>query len=79
MASKKTGEALGGAEGGRSNRDWWPNQLRVDLLRRNSPLSSPYGEEFNYAEEFETLDLGEVKKDLLAALTTSQEWWPADY
>jgi catalase-peroxidase len=79
MASDNTGEGLGGAEGGRSNRDWWPNQLRVDRLRRNHPASNPYGEDFNYADEFETLDLAELKKDVLAVMSTSQAWWPADY
>ncbi len=79
MASDNTGEALGGAEGGRSNRDWWPNRLRVDLLRRHSPASNPYGGDFSYAEEFETVDLSELKKDVLAVMTSSQAWWPADY
>jgi catalase-peroxidase len=63
----------------RSNRDWWPNQLNLEILHQNSPLSNPMGEEFNYAEEFKTLDLAAVKKDVEAVMTTSQEWWPADY
>ena len=67
------------AGGGTSNRDWWPNQLNLDVLRQNSPLSNPMGEEFNYAEEFKKLDLSAVKQDLLALMTDSQEWWPADY
>ena len=79
MASDNTGEGLGGAEGGRSNRDWWPNQLRVDRLRRNAPASNPYGDDFSYAGEFETLDLSELKKDVLAVMSSSQAWWPADY
>ena len=63
----------------RSNRDWWPNQLDLKQLQQHSPLADPMGEDFDYAEEFETLDLDAVKKDVVAALTTSQEWWPADY
>src|ERR671918_536100 len=63
----------------RSNRDWWPNQLDVQILHQNSPQSNPMGEEFNYAEEFKKLDLDAVKKDIEAVMTTSQDWWPADY
>ena len=63
----------------RSNRDWWPNQLDLKQLQHNSPLADPMGEDFDYAEEFKTLDLDAVKKDVVAALTTSQDWWPADY
>ncbi len=63
----------------RSNRDWWPNQLNLEILHQNSPLSNPLGKEFNYAEEFKKLDLGALKKDLFALMTTSQDWWPADY
>jgi catalase-peroxidase len=63
----------------RSNRDWWPNQLSLEILHQNSPLSSPLGKEFNYAEEFKKLDLKALKKDIEAVMTTSQEWWPADY
>src|SRR5438552_6151419 len=59
--------------------DWWPNQLSLKVLHQNSPLSDPMGETFNYAEEFKTLDLQAVIKDLHALMTTSQEWWPADY
>ncbi len=62
-----------------SNRDWWPNQLDLSVLHRNSPLSDPMGEDFNYAEEFKTLDLEAVKKDLVELMTNSQDWWPADY
>jgi catalase-peroxidase len=65
--------------GDRSNKDWWPNQLNLGILRQNSPLSNPMGEEFNYAEEFKTLDLDAVKKDIEEVMTTSQDWWPADY
>ncbi len=62
-----------------SLRDWWPNQLDLQMLHQNSPLSNPMGETFNYAEEFKKLDLAAVKKDLAELMTDSQEWWPADY
>ncbi|HRZ08542.1 MAG TPA: catalase/peroxidase HPI [Gemmatimonadales bacterium] len=65
--------------GGRSNRDWWPNQLNLGILHQHSPMSSPLGTGFNYAEEFKKLDLEALKKDLFTLMTTSQEWWPADY
>ena len=64
---------------GTSNRDWWPNQLNLNLLHQHSSLSDPMGEDFNYAAEFKTLDLAAVKKDLLALMTDSQDWWPADF
>ncbi|MET0299905.1 MAG: catalase/peroxidase HPI [Flavitalea sp.] len=67
------------AGGGTRNRDWWPDQLRVSLLRQHSNLSNPMEADFNYAEEFKTLDLEAVKKDLHALMTDSQEWWPADF
>lgn len=67
------------AGGGTSNRDWWPNQLKLNILRQHSSLSNPMGKDFNYAEEFKKLDLAAVKKDLYELLTTSQDWWPADY
>ncbi len=67
------------AGGGRSNRDWWPDQLNLNVLRQNSPLSNPMGKGFNYREEFKSLDLAAVKKDLLAVMTDSQDWWPADF
>ena len=63
----------------RSNRDWWPNQLNLEILHQNSPLSNPLGKGFNYAEEFKKLDLDALKKDIEAVMTTSQDWWPADY
>jgi catalase-peroxidase len=63
----------------RSNNDWWPNMLDLKMLRQNSSLSNPMGEDFNYAEEFKTLDLEAVKKDIFEVMTTSQEWWPADF
>ncbi|OIQ87061.1 catalase-peroxidase [mine drainage metagenome] len=65
--------------GARSNTDWWPDQLKVNMLHQHSPLSDPMGEKFNYAEEFKSLDLKAVKKDLLALMTDSQDWWPADF
>jgi len=65
--------------GMRSNRDWWPNQLNVKILRVNSPKSDPMGEDFDYAEEFKKLDYQALKKDLAALMTQSQDWWPADF
>lgn len=65
--------------GGRSNRDWWPNQLNLKMLHQNSALSDPLDASFNYAEEFKKLDLEALKKDLRALMTDSQDWWPADY
>jgi catalase-peroxidase len=68
----------GGARGAR-NRDWWPEQLDVEVLHRNSDLSDPMGEDFDYAKEFQSLDLNAVIRDLSALMTDSQEWWPADF
>ncbi|MCX2476527.1 catalase/peroxidase HPI [Pedobacter sp. MC2016-05] len=65
--------------GGTRNRDWWPNQLKINILRQNSSLSDPLGKNFNYAEEFKSLDLEAVKRDLHQLMTDSQEWWPADF
>ncbi len=65
--------------GGKSIRDWWPNQLNLKVLHQHSPLSDPMGEDFDYAKEFKSLDLKAVKKDLQALMTDSQEWWPADW
>ena len=67
------------AGGGISNRDWWPNQLKLNILRQHSSLSNPMHKNFNYAEEFKSLDLDAVKQDLFDLMTNSQEWWPADY
>ena len=63
----------------RSNRDWWPDQLDLQVLHQHSPLANPMGEDFNYAEEFKTLDLDALKRDIFEVMTTSQDWWPADY
>jgi catalase-peroxidase len=67
------------AGGGTGNRDWWPNQLKLNILRQNSSLSNPMGESFNYAEEFKSLDLNAIKQDIFDLMTSSQDWWPADY
>jgi catalase-peroxidase len=64
---------------GTSNRDWWPNQLRLDLLHQHSSVSNPMGEDFDYAKEFRNLDFAALKKDLVALMTDSQSWWPADF
>ena len=84
MESESKCPALGGlhkqtAVGTISNQHWWPNQLNLTILRQNSPMSDPMGKDFNYAEEFETLDLDALKKDINESMTTSQDWWPADY
>lgn len=65
--------------GGTRNHNWWPNQLKLSILRQNSPVSNPMGEEFNYAEAFKSLDLEALKSDLHALMTDSQDWWPADF
>ena len=69
----------GGSTRGRANRDWWPDHLSVDLLHRNSTLSDPMGADFDYAKEFETLDIDAVIADLRKVMTDSQDWWPADF
>jgi catalase-peroxidase len=75
MSLKKSTSAGAGTR----NRDWWPNQLKLNILRQNSNLSNPMNEGFNYAEAFQSLDLAAVKKDIGEVMTTSQDWWPADY
>jgi catalase-peroxidase len=67
------------AGGGTRNRDWWPNQLKLNILRQHSSLSDPMGEKFNYADEFKKLDYAALKKDLHSLMTDSQDWWPADF
>ena len=67
------------AGSGTRNRDWWPNQLKLNILRQNSDLSDPMDPDFDYAKEFQTLDLDTVKKDIMDLMTNSQDWWPADY
>jgi catalase-peroxidase len=79
MDSETKCPVSGHAHRGRSNRDWWPNQLNLKILHQNPPTGDPMGEEFDYAEEFKTLDLDALKQDIEAVMTTSQEWWPADY
>ncbi|HOY07038.1 MAG TPA: catalase/peroxidase HPI [Saprospiraceae bacterium] len=73
----KQRDSVGG--GGTKNRDWWPNQLKLNILRQHSSLSDPMGQGFDYAEEFKTLDLEALKQDLHALMTDSQDWWPADF
>src|SRR6202012_1834636 len=68
-----------GGSRGHSNREWWADALRIEMLHRNSNMSNPMGKEFDYAKEFKSLDLNAVIKDLTALMTTSQEWWPADF
>ena len=68
-----------GDSDGTKNRDWWPNQLKLNILRQHSSLSNPMGEDFNYAEQFRSLDLKAIKKDLQKLMTNSQDWWPADF
>ncbi|HYM16038.1 MAG TPA: catalase/peroxidase HPI [Dehalococcoidia bacterium] len=63
----------------KTNKDWWPDQLDLSVLRQHSPLSNPMGERFNYAEEFKTLDVDALRRDIIEVMTTSQDWWPADY
>jgi catalase-peroxidase len=69
----------GAVQGRRTNRDWWPNQLDLSILHQHSEKSDPMGADFDYATEFKSLDLDAVKKDIIALMTDSQEWWPADY
>ena len=68
-----------GAGSGPNNRDWWPNQLKLNILRQHSSLVNPMDENFNYAEEFKSIDFAALKQDVFAVMTTSQDWWPADY
>ncbi len=84
MDDKSKCPVLGGAHrhtavGSTSNQHWWPNQLNLKILHQNSPLSDPMGKAFNYAEAFNRLDLDALRADIEAVMTTSQDWWPADY
>ncbi|MDA1050140.1 MAG: catalase/peroxidase HPI [Planctomycetota bacterium] len=84
MTTESKCPVLGGphrhtAVGATANQHWWPNQLNLKVLHQNSPLSNPMGEDFNYAEEFKKVDLDELKKHMEEVMTTSQDWWPADY
>jgi catalase-peroxidase len=79
MDSETKCPVSGNAHSGRSNRDWWPNQLNLRILHQNPPKGDPMGASFNYAEEFKTLDLAALKKDIDRLMTTSQDWWPADH
>ena len=74
---KNNNAGFGGS--GTRNRDWWPQQLRLNILRQHTPVTNPFGEDFNYAEAFKSLDLEAVKQDLHALMTDSQDWWPADF
>src|SRR5260370_34801578 len=65
--------------GGTTNQDWWPNQLKLELLHQHSSKSDPMGTDFDYAKEFNSLDFAALKKDLAALMTDSQDWWPADF
>jgi catalase-peroxidase len=78
MASESKCPFTGGTRA-RTNRDWWPNQLNLEVLHQHSALSNPMGEAFDYAKEFKSLDLKAVIKDLHVLMTDSQDWWPADF
>lgn len=75
----KAGSMIGAPGRGPSNREWWPDKLNLNILRQHSERSNPMEKDFNYSEEFNKLDLAEVKKDIFKLMTTSQDWWPADY
>ena len=79
MSGESRNPFSGGMRKGTTNKDWWPDQLNLKSLHPNPPAGNPMGEDFNYAEEFKTLDLDGVKKDIEKVMTTSQDWWPADY
>lgn len=73
------GEMHQAAGGGTTNKDWWPNMLNLNILRLHSKMADPMDDDFNYTEEFKSLDLAAIKKDLTDLMTNSQDWWPADY
>ncbi len=79
MANESKCPFSGNAHSGTSNRDWWPNQLNLKVLHQNPPTGDPMGPDFDYAAEFKTVNLDELKKDIEQVMTTSQDWWPADY
>ncbi|MBL8140487.1 MAG: catalase/peroxidase HPI [Acidobacteria bacterium] len=79
MSNESKCPFTGKAQSGRSNRDWWPNQLNLKVLHQNPPARDPMGVEFDYAAEFKALDLDAIKKDIEQVMTTSQDWWPADF
>ncbi len=79
MSGESKCPVSGGTHKGPSNRDWWPKQLNLKSLQRTSPAADPMGQAFDYAEAFKSLDLDALKKDIEAVMTTSQDWWPADY
>ena len=74
-----SGELSKGAGGGTSNRDWWPNELKLNILRQNAPKSNPMGDDFDYAQAFNSVNYAELKQDVIDLMTDSQDWWPADY
>jgi catalase-peroxidase len=82
MGEQKTAgncPVMHGTSPARGNRDWWPNQLDLQVLHQHSDLSDPMGDSFDYAKEFESLDLDALVRDLHALMTDSQDWWPADF
>ncbi|MGL5111880.1 MAG: peroxidase family protein, partial [Flavobacterium sp.] len=74
-----SGAKIKSAGSGTTNRDWWPNQLNLSILRQHSSLSNPMGNDFDYKVAFNSIDFKELKKDMFAVMTDSQDWWPADY
>jgi len=74
-----SGDQKKSAGRGTSNRDWWPNELKLNILRQNAKKNDPMGEDFDYAEAFKSVDFEALKKDVINLMTDSQDWWPADY
>src|ERR1700753_3810853 len=79
MTTENKCPVTGGGSRARSNRDWWPNQLNLRVLHQNPAAGDPVGAEFDYAKEFATLDLDALRRDVDEVMTSSQDWWPADY